>query len=175
MNMSLSTRYIALVLILVLGTTAGCIRSPDKEYGATGEYLAVGAYLPQLLDRVVYTVQGQNYVITPKQEGTIIASVRARAVNLESTQVTLSVDENAAMLITSGGEEFKPFEPGARAVKTSDLAPEDNPYGSHIWGQLQLLKNYEIAGWFFFEVPKDSEFAAFSWKDVELIRVRYQQ
>ena len=174
MNMSLSTRYIALVLILALGT-AGCIRSPDKEYGATGEYLAVGAYLPQLLDRVVYTVQGQNYVITPEKDGTVIAAVRARAVNQNSTNVTLTVDEDTASLTTAGGLDFKPFEPGIRAVKTSEEAPKDNPYGTHIWGQVQLIQNFETAGWFFFEVPKDAEFIVFSWDDVEFIRVRYPQ
>ena len=161
------------MLILALGIATGCIRNPDREFGGRGEYLSIGAYQPQLLDKVVYTVQGQNYVIAPQQEGTVIAAVRTRAVNRNSTQVTLSIDENAAVLTTTGGDEFKAFEPDGRAVKTSDPAPEDNPYGSHIWGQFQLIQNFEIAGWFFFDVPEGSEFDSFSWDDVEFVRVIY--
>jgi hypothetical protein len=175
MKMSLSTRCLALVLILALGAATGCIRSPDKEFGGRGEYLAIGAHKPQMLDKVVYTFQGQTYVITPQQEGTTIAAVKARAVNLKSSQVVLSVDENAVTLRTASGSEFKPFEPGIRAVKTSETPPKDNPYGAHIWGQLQLIKGYEVAGWFFFDVPEDAKFVDFVWEDVEFVRVFYPE
>ena len=60
MNMSLSTRYIALVLILALGIATGCIRNSDKEFGGRGEYLSIGAYHPQLVDKVIYTIQAQR-------------------------------------------------------------------------------------------------------------------
>jgi hypothetical protein len=173
MNMSLSTGYFALALILAMGIAAGCIRSADTEYGNRGDYLSVGAHRPQLLDRVVYTVQGQNYVITPKQEGTIIAAVRARVVNENSTQVTLSVDESAAVLTSTNGDSFTAFEPGSQATATTEQPPKDNPYGAHIWGQYQLIKDFEVAGWVFFEVPEDSEFITFSWDDVDFISVPY--
>ncbi|MFH1560903.1 MAG: hypothetical protein ABID84_05825 [Chloroflexota bacterium] len=173
--MSLSTRCFALVLILALGVAIGCIRSPDKEYGGHGEILSIGAHKPKMLDRVVYTFQGQNYVIAPQQEGTKIAAVKARAVNLKSTQVTLSIDENAAALNTADGSGFKPFESGVRAVETSEIAPKDNPYGSRLWGQFQLAKGYEVAGWFFFEVPEGTKFSDFTWEDVEYVRVRYPE
>lgn len=171
--MNLSIRCLALVLILSLAVVTGCIRTPDKEYGARGEVLSIGAHKPKLLDKVVYTVQEQNWVITPQEEGSKIAAVQARAVNVTSTQVTLSVDENAATLNAKEGGEFKAFEPGMRAVETSEEAPEDNPYGSHIWGQFQLFKNFEIAGWLFFEVPDGTEFADMVWDDVEFVRVVY--
>ena len=163
------------MLIIALGVVTGCIRSTDKEYGGKGEILSIGAYKPKLLDKVVYTVGEQNYVITPQGEGSKIAAVRARAVNLKSAQVTLSVDENSATLSTIGGGQFKAFEPALRAVETSETAPKDNPYGSHIWGQFQLLRNFEIAGWFFFEVPEDIGFSSLAWDDVEFIRVTYPQ
>ena len=175
MKMSLSIRCLALVLILSLGVVTGCIRSPDKEYGGKGEVLSVGAYKPRLLDRVVYTVQDQNWVITSQEEGFKIAAVRARAVNLTSTQVNLSVDEDAATLNAEDGDEFKLFEPGTRAVETTEEAPEDNPYGAHLWGQFQLFRGFEIAGWLFFEVPKDSEFSDIIWDDVEFVRVPYPE
>ena len=135
--------------------------------------LSVGAYKPKLLGKVVYTVQGQNYIITPQEENFKIAAVRARAVNLTSTQVTLSVDENAVTLNAKDGAEFKPFEPGMRAVETAEEAPEDNVYGAHIWGPFQLFKGFEIAGWFFFEVPEGTEFADIVWDNVEFVRVPY--
>ena len=161
------------MLILALGVGAGCIRSIDKEYGGKGEVLSIGAYKPKLLDKVVYTTQGQNWVITPQEENFKIAAVRARAVNLTSTQVSLSVDASAITLNARDGVGFKPFEPGMRAVETSEEAPEDNIYGAHIWGPFQLFKGFEIAGWLFFEVPEDTEFADIVWDNVEFIRVPY--
>jgi len=136
--------------------------------------LSVGAHKPKLLDKVVYTAQGKNWVITPQEENFKIAAVRARVVNLTSTQVTLSVDENAVTLNAKGGD-FKPFEPGMRALETAEEAPEDNIYSAHIWGPFQLYKNFEVAGWFFFEVPEDTEFSDIAWVNVEFVRVSYPQ
>ena len=161
--------------LVALGTAVGCIRSSDKEFGGRGDFLSIGAYAPVRLDQVVYAVRGQNFVLTPQEEGTVIAAVRARAVNLESTQITLSLDENAATLQDTESRAFKPFEPGSRAEKTSETPPKDNPYGAHLWGQIQLLKGLELPGWFFFEVPVDSVFATFVWEDVEYVAVRYPE
>ena len=165
---------VAFMLILVLVSAAGCIRDPNKEYGGRGEYMSIGAHIPEMLDAVVYTVQGETYMISPQEEGMSIAAVRTRAVNRNSTHVTISVDEDTAMLRSENGDEFKPFEPSKRAVKTSETAPKDNPYISHLWGQYTVIQNYEIAGWFFFEVPHGSAFTEFSWDDLEFIRVIYR-
>lgn len=164
---------VGLMLVLILVAASGCIRDPDKEYGGRGEYISIGAYLPEMLDTVVYTANGQNYMISPQEEGMSIAAVRARAVNRNSTHVSISVDQDTAILRSENGDEFKPFEPSKRAVKTSEMAPKDNPYVSHLWGQFRVIQNYEIAGWFFFEVPNDSEFTELSWDDLEFIRVKY--
>lgn len=175
MSLSLSTRCLALALVLALCTALGCIRTPDREYGGHGEVLSIGAHKPQLLDRVVYTwSDGVNYEITPEAEGSKIAAVRARAVNLDSTQVTLSIDAGAATLTAKEGDAYSAFEPSTRHVETSAEPPEDNIYGPHLWGQFQLRRGFEVAGWFFFEVPDGvDEFADFAWDDVEFIRVPY--
>ncbi len=173
MKMSLTIQCLALALILALGVAAGCIRSPDIEYGGKGDILSIGAFKPKLLDRVVYSVQGQSYVITPMEEGAKIAALRVRAVNLTSTQVTLSVDEAAVILNGKEGEQFRPFEPGSRAEETTEEAPEDNPYGTHLWGRFHLRKGFEIAGWLFFEAPAGKEFVDVVWDNVEFVRVPY--
>jgi hypothetical protein len=180
MKINLSIRCLALVLILSLTVVTGCIRAADNEYGSRGEILSIGAHKPKLLDKVVYTIQDmngrpENWVITPKEEGFKIAVVQTRAVNTKSTQVDLSVDENTAMLTAKdGGGEFKAFKADKmRVEKTSEEAPKGNPYGSHIWGPYQLFKNFEIAGYLFFEVPDGTEFADMIWDDVEFVRVVY--
>ena len=174
MKLTSSTPYLVLALILALGAALGCIRTPDREYGGHGEVLSIGAHKPRLLDSVVYTwSDGLNYEITPEADGSKIAVVRARAVNLDSTQVTLSIDAGAAALNAKEGEAYAPFEPSSRHVETDAEAPEDNIYGPHLWGQFQLRKGFEVAGWFFFEVPDGEEFADFAWSDVEFIRVPY--
>ena len=174
MKLSSSTPYLLLALVLALGAALGCIRTPDREFGGHGEVLSIGAHQPRLLDSVVYTwSDGLNYEITPEAEGTKIAAVRARAVNQDSTQVTLSIDARAATLNAKEGEAYAPFEPSSRHVETAAEAPEDNVYGPHLWGQFQLRRQFEVKGWFFFEVPDGEEFADFAWNDVEFIRVPY--
>ena len=176
MTLSLSTRCLALALVLALGAALGCIRTPDREYGGHGEVLSIGAHKPRILDKVVYTwADGVNYEITPQEEGAKIAAVRARAVNVTSTQVTLSIDAAAARLNAKEGEAYAPFEPTSRHVQTGDEPPEENPYGAHMWGDFQLRRGFELAGWFFFEVPDGQEYSDFGWEDVEFIRVPYPQ
>ena len=117
----------------------------------------------------------QNYVIAPQQEGNVIAAVRARVLNPESTQVTLSVDENAATLRDLNDTQYKLIDPspGQGAVETQEEAPEENPYAARLWGEFQVVAGFEIPGWLFFETPEALDFSALVWEDVEFVRVRY--
>ena len=163
----------SITLLLVLNTViwSGCIRTPDKEYGGRGEILAVGAHKPKLMDQVLYSVKGQNFSISSSEDNFQIAVVKLRVVNMKSTQVTLNVDRDAVTIVSKDGQTFSPFYPEDMASKTSDIHPEGNPYGLHVWGSFQLNKGYEIAGTVFFEVPKDLEFSDTIWDNVEYVRV----
>ena len=165
----------SITLLLVLNTViwSGCIRTPDKEYGGRGEILAVGAHKPKLMDQVLYSVKGQNFSISSSEDNFQIAVVKLRVVNMKSTQVTLNVDRDAVTIVSKDGQTFSPFYPEDMASKTSDIHPEGNPYGLHVWGSFQLNKGYEIAGTVFFEVPKDLEFSDTIWDNVEYVRVPY--
>ena len=164
---------IALMVGLVAILTTGCIRDPDREYGGKGEFLSVGAHFPKKLNNIVYTVGVQNYILEPLDTGNVIAAVKARVVNPESSQVILSIDERASILRDTKGVEFSPFEPGQRAVETTEAAYERNLFGTHLWGQHNLIMGFEVKGWFFFEVPDSTEFASFVWEDVESVSVHY--
>ena len=165
----------SITLLLVLNTViwSGCIRTPDKEYGGRGEILAVGAHKPKLMDQVLYSVKGQNFSISSSEDNFQIAVVKLRVVNMKSTQVTLNDDRAAVTIVSKDGQTFSPFYPEDMASKTSDIHPEGNPYGLHVWGSFQLNKGYEIAGTVFFEVPKDLEFSDTIWDNVEYVRVPY--
>lgn len=165
----------SITLLLVLNTViwSGCIRTPDKEYGGRGEILAVGAHKPKLMDQVLYSVEGQNFSISSSEDNFQIAVVKLRVVNMKSTQVTLNVDRDAVTIVSKDGQTFSPFYPEDMASKTSDIHPEGNPYGLHVWGSFQLNKGYEIAGTVFFEVPKGLEFSDTIWDNVEYVRVPY--
>lgn len=117
----------------------------------------------------------QNYVIAPKVPGNVIAAVRTRVLNPESTQITLSVDEEAANLRDVNDIQYKLINPlpGEGAVETDEDAPEDNPYAARIWGEFQVITGFEIPGWLYFEVPETLEFSSLVWEDLEFVRVRY--
>ena len=175
MKKGLLIRLLAVAALLTLVIAMGCIRSSERERGGKGEIIHVGAYEPVKLDRVVYTLDGKNYVIAPQQEGNVIAAVRARVLNPESTQVTLSVDENAATLRDLNDTQYKLIDPspGKGAVETQEEAPEENPYAARLWGEFQVVAGFEIPGWLFFETPETLDFSALVWEDVEFVRVRY--
>jgi len=164
--------FVIFTSLLILSSVS-CIRSPDREYGGSGDILSVGAHEPKLLDRVVYVVNGQNYVISSDDQNKTIAVVKTRIVNIKSTQVNLSIDETSATLNSSEGDMFNAFNPASKALKTDENFPEDNPYGLQIWGEFTLKKGYEIAGVLFFEVPFGLDFSDLIWDDVEYVRVPY--
>ena len=95
--MRIFTDKIAILLLLGIAilALAGCVENPNREYGNKGDILEVGAYYPEMLNDVVFTTNGKNYLISPQREGEIIAAVKARAVNLKSTQVSLSRRERS--------------------------------------------------------------------------------
>lgn len=173
MKMSSTTRWVALILVLTLVAVAGCIRSGLKEFVARGDVLTIVVGEVKEMGEAVYTVGEQSFAIAPREEGMTLALVQVRVINPTSSRVTLSLDEEAVFLVEAGGEELHPLNPGERAVETSVPTPKGNPYGSHLWGQIQILQGYEVTGWFFFEVPVGSKFTAFSWEDVETIMVYY--
>ena len=164
-----------IVMFFVLNTMiwSGCIRTPDKEYGGRGEILSIGAHQPKLLDKVLYSVREEKFAIVSSKENFQIAVLKVRVVNLKSAQVTLTVNEDAISIIAKDGQSFKPFYPVDMASKTSDIHPEENPYGLHMWGSFTLKKGYEVAGNIFFEVPADLEFSDAIWDNVEYVRVPY--
>ena len=170
--MKMRILFVTFASLLVISSIS-CIRASDKEYGGNGDILSVGAHKPKLIDRVVYAVDGQNYVISSDVQNKTIAVVKTRIVNLKSTQVNLSVDEASATLNTSEGEIYNAFDPESKAEKTNENFPENNPYGLQIWGEFTLKKGYEIAGVLFFEVPFGLDFSDLIWDDVEYVRVPY--
>ena len=95
--------------------------------------------------------------------------------NPESTQVTLSVDENTATLRDLNEIQYNMIDPnpGEGAVETQEEPPEGNPYAARIWGEFQIISGFEIPGYLFFEVPENLEFSALVWDHVEFVRVRY--
>lgn len=173
--MSIFTDKIAILLLLGIAilALAGCVENPNREYGNKGDILEVGAYYPEMLNDVVFTTNGKNYLISPQRDGEIIAAVKARAVNLKSTQVSLSIDESAVKLRTKDGLEFHALNVSSVRVETSSQVTDDNKYGTYAWGSVALKKGFEIAGWFFFSVPSGTEFFDFVWDDVEFVKVQY--
>ena len=97
--MRIITDKICILFLSCIVTFAltGCVETPNREYGNKGDILDVGAYYPEMLDSVVFATNGKNYLISPQYDGQVIAAVKARAVNLRSTQVSLSIDENVCL------------------------------------------------------------------------------
>ena len=90
------------------------IRTPQKSYSNRGEILTVVATTVTELDRVLYAESGQNFVVEPLSDENTFALVKARVLNQQSAQISLSVDQEAARLSVThesikGSKEFFPL------------------------------------------------------------------
>ena len=176
MKTSHTAIYLALILLLTLGAAAGCIRSTPKLFVSRGEILTIVISEIQSVDTVLYaklaedSEEVQTFAITPQQQGTTLALARARVVNQKSGLVNLTLDKESVLLETDEGI-FSPLYFAERSEPTTELITQDYPYAPLLWGNIDILKGFEVNGWFIFEVPEDSDFINFYWEDVESIRV----
>jgi hypothetical protein len=174
---------ILLVLAVLVGLGVAVvftdvIRTPQKSYSSHGEILTVVATTVTELDRVLYSESGQNFVIEPLDDGNTLALVKARVLNQQSAQVSLSIDNEAGRLSVThesikGSEEFFPLYFREYGKDTEEKIPEDYLYSPFLWGEAQINKGFELSGWMIFEVPKGSGYLGFAWDDVEFIKVIY--
>jgi len=170
-----------LIILLALGIVlvyTEVIRTPEKSYSNRGEILTVVATTVTELDRVLYAELGQNFLIEPIEKENTLAVVKARVLNQESTQISLSVDGEAARLSVThesikGSREFFPLDFREYGIETEELIPVDYLYSPFLWGESQISQGFELGGWMIFEVPKGSRYLGFAWDDVEFIKVIY--
>ena len=173
MKTSPIARCFALLLVLAVVGAAGCIRSEPKPFVARGGILTLVVSEIQEVDRVLYFEDGQTFAITPQEEGTTLALAQVRVINKKSSRVSLTLDEEAILLLEANGENFKPLNYSENSEPTTELMPEKYPYAPFLWGNTDILQGFEVTGWFIFEVPVGSKFTTFFWEDVESIRVNF--
>ena len=132
-----------------------------------GRTLEIYYESPIITQSLVYSRDGQDYLIEAEDPSKRIAVVNVTVVNWMSTVVHLSIDGNAAQLGDRRGERvgaLDPFEAGQGAGVTD---PEEGEYLPFLWGALELKRDYQVSGWMVFDVPERLRLASLWWNESE--------
>ena len=175
--MNIENRYskhiMALMAILIL-LSSGCFRN-ETLYSNKGDILQIVASTVEELESVLYSDGGKTYEIKPSEEGLVLAMVNTRIINQMSTQISLSVDNDAAKLTMKEGPEVYALEYMDRGMEVNVEIPDDYSYRPFVWGEVAIPLGYEVSGWMMFEVPVGSDYLTFIWEDTDFVRIMYQR
>ena len=168
------SKYIIVLTVFLILFSGGCFRN-ETIYSHKGDILQIVASAVEEVESVLYSDGGKTYEIKPSEDGLVLAMVNTRIINQRSTQISLSVDNEAAKLTMKDGPEVYSFGYMDRGVEVDLVIPDDYSYGPFVWGAIAIPLGYEVSGWMIFEVPKESDYLAFIWEDADFVRIMYQR
>lgn len=167
----------AVILIPVIILRADPTGDPLFRAGRT---LWMRASPPTLVTEVQYpgrTLDGDivNYRIAGPAEG-LMAVTQITLFNQTSQQVSVAIDENAAIMTDIDGNEYKPINVVERSLGlTGSISPEYRyPDFIGLWRSIVIRAGESLTGMLLFEVPADFEADRFTWRASDTIQVGFQ-
>ncbi len=170
----LSGWILGLGLVALVAVAAGCGGSSDSGGWTTGRVLLL--YIPgvEKVNEVAYLSEnGDHFVIRPSQSNKKLAVVSTTVSNQKSARVLLTLDENTAYIGDGKGDRFPMLDPFKNATGVASPGHNEGKYVPFLWGNVELLKGFQVQGWFVFEVPEDFEPSMLLWEETESIRARF--
>ncbi|MFP6678940.1 MAG: hypothetical protein VB824_02125 [Dehalococcoidia bacterium] len=168
----------ALVLVPVLIDRSD--PSGDPLYRA-GRTLYMRASQPEIMDQVQYQgmdIEGvaANFQITGPGNGWKLAVIDVTLWNETSQQVSVAIDENAAVLIDVDGDEHPPIDVVARSQRMTEPIDSRYLYPDFIglWRSIVIRGSETVGGKLLFEVPPDFEADRLTWKASDTIQVGFR-
>ena len=162
-----------LALVVLVGLVAGaCLGSSEIDKRYIGRVLTFDLTDVRRVDRVEYVENGLNWVVEPESEGHKLVLIHLALINQEAGQVSVVVNEQAAVLVDKERDEYRPLDAQGRAREVSE--PARNPQGvgrPPMWGNYDLKEGFEVRGWLYFEVPKDRELDYLRWDVTDALQL----
>jgi hypothetical protein len=167
-------------LILVPMIIARSNPTGDPLYRA-GRTLWMRVSPPDIVSELQYggrTIDGDavNFRIAGPGNGWNLAVVHVSLFNQTSQQVSVNIDEAAAVLIDVDGTEFSPINVVNRSETMSGPIDSQYRYPDFIglWRSIIIRGTESVAGMLIFEVPLDFEPDRFGWKASDTIQVGFR-
>ena len=168
----------ALVLIPVIIAGSNPIGDPLYRAGRT---LFMRASPPVLVDEIQYggrTLDGDvvNFRIAGPGNGWKIAVAQITLFNETSQQISIVIDEKAAVLTDVDGVEYTPINVVERSVGMSGPINPEFRYPDFIglWRSIVIRSSESVSGMLLFEVPPDFEANILAWKASDTIQVGFR-
>ena len=168
----------AVILIPVIIASSNPTGDPLYRAGRT---LFMRASPPVLVDQIQYpgrTLDGKvvNFQIQGPPDGWKLAVVQVSLFNETSQQVSMVIDENAALLTDVNDVEFKPINVVDRSFgMTGPINPEFRfPDFIGLWRSVVIRASESVTGMLLFEVPPDFEAHRLTWKASDTIVVGFR-
>lgn len=155
-------------LLIAFGVLAAGCGGGSKAVVALGRSLELHVTRPEIVEKVAFLdAEGRHRVIRPRATNRQLAVVNVIVVNRTSTVIPLLIDADAAQLGDRRGERIDALDP-FKAAKLLDVAdPEENKYSPILWGEVVLERNFQVAGWLVFDVPKGLTLGSLWWGEVD--------
>jgi len=163
-------------LLIGVGVSVACGGSDDSMGWTSGRFLWL--YIPgaEKTDQVKYVYKEESRVLKPKEAGNILAAVNITVLNNKSNRVLLSMAENSVFISDMSGDRYPIIDPFEGAELTTEIsASDENVYSPFLWGNVELLKEFQIQGWLIFEVPFNFVPGVIIWEETESIRASIVQ
>ncbi len=176
---ALATLSVIAAVVLVPVLISRSDPSGDPLYRA-GRTLWMRASQPDIVDEVQYgglTLDGNavNFRIAGPANDWQLAVIHVSLFNQTSQQVSVTIDENAAVLTDVDGEEYAPINVVERSQGMSGSIDSQYRYPDFIglWRSIVIRGAESVAGMLLFEVPPDFDADRFTWRASDTIQVGF--
>lgn len=185
-------RLIILVATVVaLAVSLACTStSPTKGRWFGGDTLAIRLEELQKTSELRWQGGDQaqaHYLAVPTSPDNELVMLRLTIRNDRAGRAIFTLDAEAAELQGSGpGETYRPIDVDARKVLVPQAhsdetkfarllpnCPEAIPCVRFLREPVELLRNFQLAGWLIFEAPKGAQFTTLVWRAGDTIYLRF--
>lgn len=177
---TLATLSVIAAAILIPVIIVGSNPTGDPLYRA-GRTLFMRASPPVLVDEIQYagrTLDGDvvNFRIAGPSNGWKIAVAQISLFNETSQQVSLVIDENAAVLTDVNDVDYAPINVVNRSLLMFGPIDPEFRYPDFIglWRSIAIRGSESVSGMLLFEVPPDFEADILTWKASDTIQVGFR-
>ena len=104
-----------------------------------------------------------HFVVRPTEEGNSLYLARIILVNTRSQFESLRVSDVSVQLLGELNVEWPALDPFAQGRDVETSPPDIDKYVPFVWGNFELLQDFQLEGWLLFDLPSGTEPRGMRW------------
>lgn len=165
------------VLVLGMGLllaiwTSAC-GSPSASQWFAGNTLTMRVLDRKTVAEVRYVDGDTHYVIRPSNTNGTLMVFQMEVRNQGSNRVVLGLTKDAVKLRDDQFQEYQPLDPLVERGEVAVEGPREGQFTPFLWGDQELPKDYQVTGWFVFEVPRGAKAREIVWNAADIVYVKF--